>query len=178
MVFKFSDTSFPSTSVNLFLHIVRPFNELLFCTLDMSTFIWAGLKSIPEVVNSKLVVFVFKSLIMCPNLPHRVLDSCYSSIFLLSSYYRRLISNAFSYSLSFSKLIFFLSSYSFILRSFYSCWRCYRYFSYLIRRISRTRVVLGSITSYVFLGRGCDWSILVLGRNGFSNLKFKTYIII
>lgn len=124
LVFRFSDTSLPSTSVNLFLHMVNPFNELLFCTLDIKTLICAGLKSIPEVVNSKFVVFVFKSLIMCPNFPHKVLLSCYSSIFLLSSYSRRLISNAFYYSFSFSRLIFFLSSYSFILRSFSSCWRC------------------------------------------------------
>jgi hypothetical protein len=120
-VLRFSETSLPYTSVNLFLHMVRPFNELLFCTLDISTLIWAGLRSIPDVVNSRLLVFVFRSLIMWPNLPLKVLDSCYSSIFRLSSYYRRLISNAFSYSLSFSKFIFFLSSSSFILRNFSSC---------------------------------------------------------
>lgn len=66
---KLLDTSIPSTSVNLFRHIVRPFNELLFWTLAIRTFIWAGRRSIPEVVNYKFVVFVFRSFIMCPKRP-------------------------------------------------------------------------------------------------------------
>lgn len=35
----------------------------------MSTLIWAGLRSIPEIVNSRLVVLVLRSLIICPNFP-------------------------------------------------------------------------------------------------------------
>jgi len=38
-VFKFYDTSLPYTSVNRFRHIVNPFNELLFCTFEIRTFI-------------------------------------------------------------------------------------------------------------------------------------------
>lgn len=38
-VLRFSETSLPSTSVSLFLDIVRPLRELLFWTLEMRTFI-------------------------------------------------------------------------------------------------------------------------------------------
>ena len=49
--------------------MVRPFRDELLWTLEIRTLICAGLRSIPEVVNSRLVVFVLRSLIMCPNLP-------------------------------------------------------------------------------------------------------------
>ena len=133
----------------------------MFCTFDINTLIWAGLKSIPEVVNSRLVVLVLRSLIMCPNLPLRVLDYCSSSILLLSSYSLLLSSNIFYYSFIFSRLHFLLYSSSLIFFSFYSICLCYRYFSSLILRISRTLLVLGSITSYVFFGLGLLGSIEV-----------------
>lgn len=64
-----SAISMPSTSVSFLRHMVNPFNEELFCTLEMRTLIWAGLRSIPEMVNSRFVLLVFRSLIICPNLP-------------------------------------------------------------------------------------------------------------
>lgn len=49
--------------------MVRPLRELLFWTLEMSTLICAGRRSMPEMVNSRFVVFVLRSLIMCPKRP-------------------------------------------------------------------------------------------------------------
>ena len=49
--------------------MVRPFKLELFWTFETSTLTWAGRRSIPEIVNSRFVVFVFKSLIICPNFP-------------------------------------------------------------------------------------------------------------
>lgn len=141
--------------------MVKPFKELLFCTFDIKTLIWAGLKSMPEVVNYRLVVFVFRSLIMCPKRPLNVFDYYYSYRLLRYYYSLLLSSNIFSSYFIFYSVHFFLSYYSLILRSFYYICRCYRYFSSLILRISRTLFVFGSMTSYTFLGLGWVWSMLL-----------------
>lgn len=155
--------------------MVRPFKELLFCTFEIKTLICAGLKSIPEVVNYRLVVFVFRSLIMCPKRPLNVFDYYYSYRLLRYYYSLLLSSNIFSSYFIFYNVHFFLSYYSLIFRNFYYICRCYRYFSSLILRISRTLLVFGSITSYTFLGLGWVWSMLLcFKKNRFMNLKLKT----
>ncbi len=119
----------------------------------MSTLIWAGRRSIPETVNSRFVVFVFRSLIMCPNFPERVLDSSSSSLLSLSSYILFCSSASFSFSLLFSKRNLCLS-YSYLsFLCFYSIYAFSRSCYYLILLFSRTLVVLGSMMSTVCFGR-------------------------
>lgn len=126
----------------------------------MSTLIWAGLRSMPEVVNYKFVVFVFRSLIICPNFPLKVLDYYSYSLLRLYSYSRRRSSNIFYSSFIFYKVHFFLYYSYFIFLSFSSIWRCYLSFYSFILLISNTLFVLGSITSYTFFGLGWVWSII------------------
>ena len=85
LAYNRSDISFPSLSVNFFLHIVNPLREPFCWTFVMRTFIWVGLRSSPEMANSRLVVLVLRSLIMWPNLPESLVDYCSSSILRLSS---------------------------------------------------------------------------------------------
>lgn len=111
---------------------------------------WVGLKSRPEIVNYKLVVLVFRSLIIWPNLPTSLVDYYYSSILLC--YSKSILScSACSWSFLAFSIFCSLRLYSYLLLfSNYLFLASSRSCSYLILLISRTRVVLGSITSIVF----------------------------
>lgn len=152
MVLSLSEIYFPSTSVSAFRDIVKHFNDELFWTFVARTLTWVGLRSNPQVVNSWLVVFVFKSLIMWPNLPANLVDYCSSSNLILSSSKSFSCSSNswFFFNFSFSNSLLFYYSLFFSSNSLFSFF--WRSCSSLILWSSRTLAVLGSIISMVFKG--------------------------